>query len=218
MTKMDRGDKSSPSASSSPPSASSSPPESPPSRGLATVLSIECLKGSSKADEWTGDMLQTGDIVEELRIGTSVQIRSPFKNGKSGVQKVLHASFKSKDTFILVRVRRGLNEFAELQACIVPNESAGKKQYMLRSIEDPNYAVGFLDRSEAECLNLQGPCPCSVPLSSLLPLRRLRCTLLSCDSGLPFDFSSSPIPRGTTSRDWPYVWGPSISLCVPRSA
>ncbi|XP_030456983.1 uncharacterized protein LOC115677879 [Syzygium oleosum] len=155
MTKMDRGDKSSPSASSSPPSASSSPPESPSSRGLATVLSIECLKGSSKADEWTGDMLQTGDIVEELRIGASVQIRSPFKNGKSGVQKVLHASFKSKDTFILVRVRRGFNEFAELQACIVPNESAGKKQYMLRSIEDPNYAVGFLDRSEAECLNLQ---------------------------------------------------------------
>ncbi|KAL3718663.1 uncharacterized protein LOC104421546 [Eucalyptus grandis] len=146
MTKMERGSN----------SASSSPPlESPSSRGLATVLSIECLKGSSKADEWTGDMLQTGDIVEELRIGGSVQIRSPFKNGKSGIQKVLHSSFKSKDTFILVRVRRGFDEFAELQACIVPNETAGKKQYMLRSIEDPNYAVGFCDRSEAECLHLQ---------------------------------------------------------------
>ncbi|XP_048140595.1 uncharacterized protein LOC115738285 isoform X2 [Rhodamnia argentea] len=146
---MDRGGQSA--ASSSPPP----PPDSPSSRGLASVLSIECLKGSSKGDEWTGDMLQTGDIVEELRIGSSVLIRSPFKNGRSGVQKVLHASFKSKDTFILVRVRRGLDEFAELQACIVPNEPAGKKQYMLRSIEDPNYAVGFCDRSEAECLHLQ---------------------------------------------------------------
>ncbi|OIV93631.1 hypothetical protein TanjilG_04863 [Lupinus angustifolius] len=34
------------------------------------VLSIECLRGSYKADEWTHDMLQTGDIVEEIRIGT----------------------------------------------------------------------------------------------------------------------------------------------------
>lgn len=38
----------------------------------------------------------------------------------------------------------------------MPNESAGKKQYMLRSISDPNYAVGFVDRTEADCLDLQG--------------------------------------------------------------
>ncbi|PKI34748.1 hypothetical protein CRG98_044854 [Punica granatum] len=121
------------------------------------VLSIECLKGSSKAEEWTGDMLQTGDIVEELRIGGgSVTIRPPFKNGKIGVQKILHSSFKSKDTSIVVRVRRGPAEFSELQACIVPcSDSFGKnKQYMLRSIDDPNYAVGFCDRSESDCLHL----------------------------------------------------------------
>lgn len=122
----------------------------------ASVLSIECLKGSSKADEWTGDMLQTGDIVEELRIGTSITVKSPFKNGRSGVQKILHSSFRAKDTSILVRVRRGRDEFAELQACIVPNDSAGRKQYMLRSIDDPNYAVGFLDRTELDCFDLQG--------------------------------------------------------------
>lgn len=121
-----------------------------------TVLSIECLKGSSKADEWTGDMLQTGDIVEELRIGTSITVKSPFKNGRSGVQKILHSSFRAKDTSILVRVRCGRDEFTELQACIVPNDSAGKKQYMLRSIDDPNYAVGFLDRTESDCFELQG--------------------------------------------------------------
>ena len=130
-------------------------PTTSPDQKSPTVLSIECLKGTSTADEWTGDFLQTGDIVEELRIGNSGRFKSPFKNGKSGVQKVLHESFKKKETSILVRVRRGVDEFAELQACIVPNDSQ-KKQYMLRSIADPNYAVGFLDRSESDCLQLQG--------------------------------------------------------------
>lgn len=125
------------------------------------VLSIECLKGSSKADEWSGDMLQTGDTVEELRIGSSpgsmVRFKSPFKNGRTGVNKILHDSYKKKETSILVRVRRGPDEFAELQACVVPNDSSGgKKQYVLRSIADPNYVVGFLDRTETECYQLQG--------------------------------------------------------------
>ncbi|KAJ4970602.1 hypothetical protein NE237_003701 [Protea cynaroides] len=118
------------------------------------VLAIECLKGSSKADEWNGNMLQTGDIVEELKIGNLLSIRSPFKNGKSGVQKLLHTSFKKKETSIQVRVRRG-HEFVELQACIVPNEASGRKHYMLRAIDDPNYAVGFVDRTEGDCLALQ---------------------------------------------------------------
>ncbi|KAF5748773.1 hypothetical protein HS088_TW04G00731 [Tripterygium wilfordii] len=125
-----------------------------------TVLSIECLKGSSKADEWTGDMLQTGDIVEQIKIGSgsgsgyAVSYTSPFKNGKSGVQKILHNASKERLTSILVRVRRGIDEFVELQACIVP-EPGSKKQYALRSIGDPNYAVGFSDRTEAECLQMQ---------------------------------------------------------------
>ncbi|GFZ20647.1 hypothetical protein Acr_28g0013520 [Actinidia rufa] len=127
------------------------------SEASPTVLSIECLRGSSTGDEWTGDMLQTGDIVEDLRIGTSFgSVSAPFKGGKSGVQKILHSAYKAKQTSIVVRVRRGTDEFAELQACIVPNESAGRKQYMLRSIGDPNYAVGFFDRTEAGCLDLQG--------------------------------------------------------------
>ncbi|OVA04811.1 histone H3 [Macleaya cordata] len=123
-----------------------------------TVLAIECLKGSSKADEWNEDMLQTGDIVEELKIGNYLCVPSPFKNGKNGVQKLLHESFKRKETSIQVRVRRGggiQGEFIQLQACIVPNESAGKKQYMLKSIDDPNYTVGFVDRTEGECVALQ---------------------------------------------------------------
>lgn len=122
--------------------------------GTSPVLSIQCIKGSSRADEWTGDLLQTGDIVEEVNIG-NLTIRAPFKNGKSGLQKVLHSSFKNKETSIQVIVRRGSDEFAELQACIVPNESAGKRQYMLRAIDDPNYAVGFVDRTETDCLQLQ---------------------------------------------------------------
>ncbi|WMV55466.1 hypothetical protein MTR67_048851 [Solanum verrucosum] len=123
------------------------------------VLSIQCLKGSSKGDEWTGNMLIAGDIVEELRIGNMI-LRSPFKNGKNGIQKIMHNSFKAKETSIIVRVRRGSQSddelFTELQACIVPNEFGGRKTYMLRAIDDPNYAVGFVDRTEMECLELQG--------------------------------------------------------------
>ncbi|KAK7261568.1 hypothetical protein RIF29_27882 [Crotalaria pallida] len=133
------------------------------------LLSIECLKGSSKGDEWTGDMLQTGDIVEELRIGSSsnslIRFKSPFKNGKSGVHKILNDAYKKKETSITVRVRRGHGgeEFCEMHACIVPNDSASsvagkkkkKKSFVLRAIDDPNYVVGFVDRSEAECFELQ---------------------------------------------------------------
>ncbi|KAI3706364.1 hypothetical protein L6452_24048 [Arctium lappa] len=120
------------------------------------VLSVECLKGSSKAEEWTGDMLETGDIVEEIKIG-NMSMTAPFKNGNTGIQKILHNSFKSKETSIRVRIRRGSDEFAELLACIVPNtgSTGGRKQYMLRSIVDPNYTVGFVDRTETECFALQ---------------------------------------------------------------
>lgn len=122
----------------------------------AVVLSIECLKGTSRAEEWAGDMLETGDIVEEIKIG-NISMTAPFKSGKNGVHRILHNSFKSKETSIRVRIRRGSDEFAELTACIVPKSGSagGKKQYMLRSIDDPNYTVGFVDRTEAECLALQ---------------------------------------------------------------
>ncbi|KAI5596208.1 hypothetical protein POPTR_003G207600v4 [Populus trichocarpa] len=144
-----------------------SPPETPGRDSKSfLVLSIECLKGTSKADEWKVDMLQTGDIVEEILIGSGsssssssgsgglTRYSAPFKNGKSGVQKILHNSFKNKETSIVVRVRRGGDEFAELHACVVP-ESGYKNKYVLRSIADPNYSVGFTDRSEAECFELQ---------------------------------------------------------------
>uniref|UniRef100_A0A2P2JBE1 Uncharacterized protein LOC105650471 n=1 Tax=Rhizophora mucronata TaxID=61149 RepID=A0A2P2JBE1_RHIMU len=137
-----------------------SPPETPTTRDpkSVAVLSIDCIKGSSKADEWTSDMLQTGDIVEEIRIGSGSSpqsFKAPFKNGKAGVQRILHTSFRNKETSIIVMVRRGRDEFAQLHACIVP-ESGSKKHYILRSIADPNYAVGFSDRSEADCFDLQG--------------------------------------------------------------
>lgn len=144
------------STSSSSDSSQFSSTSSSPAKSSTIVLSIECLKGSSKADEWTGDMLQTGDIVEELRIGNMI-LKSPFKNGKSGVQKILHTSYRQKETSIRVRVRRGSHHFSELQACIVPGDQfVGRRQYVLRGIDDPNYAVGFIDRMESECLDLQG--------------------------------------------------------------
>ncbi|KAF7805385.1 uncharacterized protein G2W53_037546 [Senna tora] len=128
-----------------------------PTRDLK-VVSIECLKGSSKSEEWTGDLLETGDIVEELLIGSSgnslIRFKAPFKNGKSGVNKILHDSYKKKDTSILVRVRRARapHHLPELHACIVPSD---KKQYVLRAITDPNYVLAFSDRTEADCFQLQ---------------------------------------------------------------
>ncbi|CAN6859993.1 unnamed protein product [Brassica oleracea] len=122
------------------------------------VLSIDCLKGSSKSEEWSGDMLQTGDIVEEIRIGSgpgSAIFKAPFKGGKAWLQKVLHNSYRNKETSIVVRVRRGSEDLSDLSACFVPNESAGKRRYMLRSIDDPNYTVGFSDRTESVCLGIQ---------------------------------------------------------------
>lgn len=125
---------------------------------------IECLAGSSTAEEWSRDMVQTGDIVEEIRIGSSrklVVYNAPFKQGRDGVQKILHASYKCSQTSIVVRVRRGRNDFVELHACIVPmhdGPSGRRRQhrYVLRSIHDPNYAVAFADRMESDCLMLQG--------------------------------------------------------------
>lgn len=136
--------------SSSKESASTSTSRSWPT---TKVLAIECISGTSRADEWSGGLLQTGDIVEEIEIGDLI-LRSPFKDGNSGVQKQLHSCFKSKATEIRVRIRRGEFESAELTGCIVP-EGRKKQRYLLRAIDDPNYAVAFFDRSEAECLKLQ---------------------------------------------------------------
>ncbi|KAJ3694663.1 hypothetical protein LUZ60_000040 [Juncus effusus] len=124
----------------------------------SAVVAIECVASSSKAEEWGGGglVLQTGDVVEEIKIGGLPPVRSPFKGGKNGLMKTMHSSFKRGDTSIHVKVRRGREEYAELQACIVPHEAGGKRQYVLRSIHDPNYAVGFVDKMEKECIELQG--------------------------------------------------------------
>ncbi|XP_010673591.2 uncharacterized protein LOC104889945 [Beta vulgaris subsp. vulgaris] len=144
---FDRSNSSNSSTSTSPSSSSS---RSWPS---TKVLAIECIRGTSRADEWSGGLLQTGDIVEEILIG-DLSLRSPFKDGNSGVQKQLHSCFKSKITEIRVRVRRGEFDSAELTGCIVP-EGRKKQHYVLRAIDDPNYAVTFFDRSESDCLKLQ---------------------------------------------------------------
>ncbi|XP_074321347.1 uncharacterized protein LOC141657863 [Silene latifolia] len=124
------------------------------SSGSTKVLAVECIRGTSRAEEWSGGLLQSGDIVEEIEIG-HLNLRAPFKDGNSGVQKQLHNCFKNKVSSIRVRVRRGeLNDSAELNACIVP-DGRKKHKYVLRAIDDPNYVVAFFDRTESECLRLQ---------------------------------------------------------------
>lgn len=120
------------------------------------VVAIKGVAGSSKAEEWNDDMLQTGDVVEELRIGNGVTLSAPFKNGKSGLQKELHKFFRKHDTLVQVRVRRGRGLTAELQACITPDDGAAKKQqYTLRALSDPNYVVALIDSTQEDCFALQ---------------------------------------------------------------
>jgi len=124
----------------------------------APVVALECVAGSSKAEEWGGGggVVQEGDVVEAVRVG-----RGP--GGGAGAAalelEALHAAFKRGDTSVEVRVRGG----RELQACIVPHHGSpgggGRKQYVLRSLHDPNYVLGFVDRLESECLVLQGNQP-----------------------------------------------------------
>ncbi|ERN11697.1 hypothetical protein AMTRI_Chr03g44870 [Amborella trichopoda] len=119
----------------------------------SSVVAIQCITGSSKAEEWDDNMLQTGDMVEEITIGPVSSVSAPFEGGKSGLQKVMGKAYKRGETSIEVRVRRGV----AIQGCIVPGEGpVSKKNYMVRSLNDPNYAVGFMDISESECVALQG--------------------------------------------------------------
>ncbi|KAJ0988143.1 hypothetical protein J5N97_006499 [Dioscorea zingiberensis] len=122
------------------------------------VVAIDLVAGSSKAEEWGGGVPQTGDVVEEIRIGAGPASRAPFKGGRAGVNKLLHAAFRRGDTSIHVKAQRAAGDSAELHACIVPRDPppGGRRQYVLRSIHDPNYVVGFVDRSESECIALQG--------------------------------------------------------------
>ncbi|THU73788.1 hypothetical protein C4D60_Mb04t26540 [Musa balbisiana] len=136
--------------------------------GRAAVVAIECVAGGSKAEEWSGAggetaALQTGDILEEVTFGGSPPVQAPFKGGRAGVMKCLHSAFKRGDTSVLLKARRGGGGgggdpsavIIELHACVVPHPPAGRRQYLLRSIRDPNYAVALADRSESECIALQ---------------------------------------------------------------
>ncbi|RLM80509.1 uncharacterized protein C2845_PM12G25260 [Panicum miliaceum] len=153
-------------------------------RRQGVVVAIECVAGGSRAEEWgpgSSEAVQTGDVVEELLIGVGgrggpAAHAAPFKGGRAALQKLLHAAYKRGDTSIEVRVRRhaqgggsgelapaGAATAARMQACIVPQESVGGggigrsgRQYVLRSIRDPNYAVGLVDRMESECIAIRG--------------------------------------------------------------
>ncbi|CAL4885021.1 unnamed protein product [Urochloa decumbens] len=140
--------------------------------------------GSSETVQ-TGDVVEELLIGVGGRGGPSAHA-APFKGGRAALQKLLHAAFKRGETSVEVRVRRhaqgglaaaggsddsgelaaapgaGAATSARMQACIVPQESVGgggigrSRQYVLRSIRDPNYAVGLVDRMESECIAIRG--------------------------------------------------------------
>ncbi|XP_062220119.1 uncharacterized protein LOC133919671 [Phragmites australis] len=152
-------------------------------RRQGVVVAIECVAGGSRAEEWglgSSETVQTGDVVEELLIGVGgrggpAAHAAPFKGGRAALQKLLHAAYKRGDTSVEVRVRRPAQQqqlvgggaelaaTARMHACIVPQESVAfgggigrSRQYVLRSIRDPNYAVGLVDRMESECIAIRG--------------------------------------------------------------
>ncbi|RWW66235.1 hypothetical protein BHE74_00026424 [Ensete ventricosum] len=66
----------------------------------SAVVAIECVAGSSRADEWGGcngeaaAPLRMGDILEEITFGGSPPARAPFKGDRDAVTKLLHAAFQ----------------------------------------------------------------------------------------------------------------------------
>ena len=160
--------------------------------------------GSSEAVQ-TGDVVEELLIGVGGRGGPAAHA-APFKGGRAALQKLLHAAYKRGDTSVEVRVRRhaqggggsgelapaaGAATAARMQACIVPQESVGGggggiglgrsgRQYVLRSIRDPNYAVGLVDRMESECIAFRGNNTRHQPPSSLLsqPVYYQACILI----------------------------------------
>ncbi|GJM91704.1 hypothetical protein PR202_ga08108 [Eleusine coracana subsp. coracana] len=121
-------------------------------------------KRKSKAEEWGGVavVVQEGDVVEAVRVGRSardraraaLELEAPFKGGRAGLHKTLHVMFKHEDTCVEVRMRGS----RELQAYIMLHHAApggGRKQYVPRSMHDPNYLLGFIDRLQSECQEFQ---------------------------------------------------------------
>jgi hypothetical protein len=145
--------------------------------------------GSSETVQ-TGDVVEELLIGVGSRGGPASHA-APFKGGRAALQKLLHAAYRHGETSVEVRVRRSASaqgqqrqlvaggdssgELADaatearMQACIVPQESVGgggigrSRQYVLRSIRDPNYAVGLVDRMESECIAIRGTTP-SMPI------------------------------------------------------
>ncbi|KAL6912228.1 hypothetical protein ACP4OV_001033 [Aristida adscensionis] len=140
--------------------------------------------GSSETVQ-TGDVVEELLVGAGGRGGPAAHA-APFKGGRAALQKLLHAAYKRGDTSVEVRVRRpaqgqqlvvdaaaaaagegeqqrlAAGTAARMQACIVPQEAVGgggigrSRQYVLRSIRDPNYAVGLVDRMESECIAIRG--------------------------------------------------------------
>jgi hypothetical protein len=136
----------------------------------AVVVAVECVAGNSKAEEWGG----FGGVAQEgtrWRPHGSGWARERGAGGGTcwrpygpGCTRLCTPAFRRRDTSVEVRVRGG----KDLQACVLPHPAGGRKQYVLRSLHDPNYVLGFGDRLESDCLALQGKIP-TTTASSCLP-------------------------------------------------
>uniref|UniRef100_A0ACD5ZDU7 Uncharacterized protein n=1 Tax=Avena sativa TaxID=4498 RepID=A0ACD5ZDU7_AVESA len=103
-----------------------------------------------------------GDTSVEVRVRRPAQAQQQLEMDSSG-ELVSPGSEASAETTTTT---------TRMQACIVPQEAAAggggggivgmamvgrsSRHYVLRSIRDPNYAVGLVDRMESECVAFRG--------------------------------------------------------------
>nr|XP_018679045.1 PREDICTED: uncharacterized protein LOC108952379 [Musa acuminata subsp. malaccensis] len=110
----------------------------------SAVVAIECVAGSSSADEWGGcngeeaAPLRIGDILEEITFGGSPPARAGRRHEAPSRRIPARRLFCPRAGPPWRALRRA-----------VPR--APRLQFLLLSIRDPNYAIiALVDRSESE--------------------------------------------------------------------
>ncbi|KAL5208859.1 hypothetical protein ABZP36_033294 [Zizania latifolia] len=99
-------------------------------------------------------------------------LHSAYKRGDTSVEVRVRRPAHAQQQLVaggeLLPAAAAAGTTARMHACIVPQEAAvggaaammavvgRNRQYVLRSIRDPNYAVGFVDRMESECIAIRG--------------------------------------------------------------
>ncbi|RWW24155.1 hypothetical protein GW17_00011563, partial [Ensete ventricosum] len=133
----------------------------------SAVVAIECVAGSSRADEWGGcngeaaAPLRMGDILEEITFGGSPPARAPFKGDRDAVTKLLHAAFQ-RGRRLCPRagppwraLRRAVTSISTPASSPTRLRTAGSSSSAPSSTLNRPSSIALVDRSVSECIALQ---------------------------------------------------------------